>query len=116
MKRRDFLTKFISSSSCAFGLAVLGIPFIAKASKSCKLLSDCGETSLMIQGNKVILPISPEPYKTMFTLNVSAGPGKLPKISGNGELVECQEEHFQIEKPGVYSLQYLGPFYGWKVS
>jgi hypothetical protein len=114
MKRRDFVTKFLSASTCTLGAVVLGVPFRGKAAKSHQILSKCGEKSLCISKNIISLPKSPEVYKTTFNIEVTSK--ALPTIIGNGELIECQEEEFQITKPGKYTLQYLGPFYGWSVS
>lgn len=113
MKRRDFITKFITLSSCAmtagaFGLLRFQREITVKKTVACKGLPRLDGASI------VSLPENPEAYVSMMTIKV--GQTNMPKICGNGELIECSEDDFQITKPGVYTVQYLGPFYGWRVS
>lgn len=99
MKRREFLVT-VCKIAPVLGIQGAFCLDIFNASNNLKLKMDAAVTEL---------PLKPEEYSTIISFKVE----KLPHIVKSHENIQGQSQNFIITKPGDYSIQYLGPYFGW---
>lgn len=107
MQRREFLT-FLSCSivSASFFQVFSGSNYVEVQAKDPLVLRTYDSGSEICTNRDIMLPSDANLYTTIFHLDV--GPGRMPRIHGD-------TNNLQITKPGKYTIQYLGEFYGWSI-